>query len=159
MQQSPGFSSFRPLLDKWDENILKENKKKKEKQDKVKNIIDGKGLIMFFQRNGSFYGAPEESRIVFARMKNPDDDDMPEDWGDDASFSAFDLVKALGGDGVENLFSLKDLPDIDIITRDEIEHSLMKCPCEDQPELPAPTLTIEPISKFGTKAINLKDRK
>jgi hypothetical protein len=159
MQQSPGFSSFRSLLDKWDENILKENKKKKEKQDKVKNLIDGKNLIMFFRKGDSLFGAPEESRIVFARMKNPDSDDMPEDWGEDASFSAFDLVKGLGGDGVENLFSLKDLPDIDVVTRDEIENSLMKCPCEDQPELPAPTLTIEPMSKFGVKAINLKDRK
>ena len=159
MLQSPAFSSFRELIDIWDKNIIIEDKKKAEKQGKVKNIIDGKNLIMFFKKGDSIFGAPEESRIVFARMKNPDDDDMPEDWGDDASFSAFDLVKALGGDGVENLFSLKDLPDIDIITRDEIEHSLMKCPCEDQPELPAPTLTIEPISKFGTKAINLKDRK
>lgn len=161
MQQSPGFSSFRSLLDQWDENILKENKKKQEKQSKVKNIIDGKNLIMFFKKGDSLFGAPEESRIVFARMKNPDTDDLPEDWGEDASFSAFDLVKALGGEGVENLFSLKDLPDIDVVTRDEIENSLMKCPYDDQPQqqLPAPTLTIEPLNKLGVKAINLKDRK
>lgn len=159
MQQSPGFSPFRSLLDKWDETLVKEDKKKQEKQNKVKNIIDGKNLIMFFKKGNSLFGAPEESRIVFARMKNPDTDDLPEDWGDDASFSAFDLAKTLNGEPVENLFSMNDLPDIDVVTRDEIENSLMKCPCEDKPQLPLPTLTIEPINTLGTKAVNLKDRK
>lgn len=159
MQQSPAFSSFRNYMDMWDEALVRENKKKQEKQGKVKNIIDGKNLIMFFKKGDSLFGAPEESRIVFARMKNPDADDLPEDWGDDASFSAFDLIKALKGEPVENLFSMNDLPQIDVVTRDEIEDSLMKCPYDDQPQLPAPTLTIEPLNKLGTKAINLKDRK
>ncbi len=156
MKQSPAFSSFRRLMDVWDETLLKEEKKKSEKQGKVKNIIDGKGLIMFFKRGDSIFGAPEESRIVFARMKNPDIEDEPDSWEDEANFNAFDLVKALGGDSVENLFSMKDLPEIDVITRDEAESELMKCPCQDQ--APPATLVTSPIDKMGANVINLKDK-
>lgn len=155
MQESPAFSSFRKLMDIWDANIIKEDKKKDEKQSKVKNIIDGKNLIMFFKKGDSIFGAPEESRIVFARLKNPDEED-PENWEDDANFNAFDLAKALSGDSVENLFSSADLPEIDVITRDEAENELMKCPCQDQS--PPPTLMINPIDKLGANVINLKDR-
>lgn len=154
MLQSPSFSSFRSLMDIWDENTIIENKKKAEKQSKVKSIIDGKNLIMFFKKGDSLFGAPEESRIVYAQMKNPDDD-----WAgstDDANFSAFDLIHALNGNSTENVFSMNDLPQIDIITRDEIEDSLMKCPCQaaSQPAALEPT----PIEKFGIGMIKLKDR-
>jgi hypothetical protein len=156
MRESPAFSSFRQLMDLWDEATLVEDKKNDKKQGKVKSIIDGKNLIMFFRKGDSIFGAPEDSRIVFARMKNPEADDMPEDWGNDASFNAFDLVKALGGDSVENLFSMKDLPEIDVITRDEAENALMKCPCQNQ--TPPATLTIRPIDKLGANVIDLQDR-
>lgn len=98
------------------------------KLQKIKKIVDGDKFILFFKHKNKIFGAPEESRIVFARMKNPDSDDMPENWGDGASFSAFDLIKALNGNSVENLFSMRELPNIDIITRDEVENLLMKAP-------------------------------
>ena len=156
MQQSPAFSSFRKLMDVWDATLIKENKEKSEKQGKVRSIIDGKNLIMFFKNGNSIFGAPEESRIVFARMKSPDINDEPENWEGDARFNAFDLVKALGGNSVENLFSMKDLPNIDVITRDEAEGELMKCPCQDQS--PPATLVTNPIDKMGANVISLKDR-
>lgn len=153
MLQSPSFSSFRSLMDIWDENTIIENKKKAEKQSKVKSIIDGKNLIMFFKKGDSLFGAPEESRIVYAQMRNPDDD-----WsmGDDANFNAFDLIQALNGNSAENVFSMNDLPQIDVITRDEVEDSLMKCPCQQaaQPAALEPT----PTDKFGIGMIKLKDR-
>src|SRR5581483_4126086 len=101
MQESPAFSSFRKLMDIYDETMLLEKNKKEARHNKVKSIIDGKNLIMFFKKNGSIFGAPEESRIVFARMKNPDE--TPDDWDDEANFNAFDLIKALSGDATENL--------------------------------------------------------
>lgn len=152
MLQSPAFSSFRKLMDIWDENTIIEDKKKAEKQNKVKSIIDGKNLIMFFKKGDSLFGAPEESRIVYAQMRNPDDD-----WNnEDANFSAFDLIQALSGNSTENIFSMNDLPQIDIITRDEIEDSLMKHPCQQtaQPAALEPT----PMDKFGIGMIKLKDR-
>lgn len=153
MQQSPAFSSFRNLMDIWDEATIIEDKKKAAKQGKVKSIIDGKNLIMFFKKGESVFGAPEDSRIVFARMMNPDEDEGPVD---DANFSAFDLIQALNGNSTENIFGMQDMPQIDVITRDEAENELMKCPCQD--EVPPADLHIEPINKFGANFINLKDR-
>ncbi len=152
MQESPAFSSFRHLMDLWDEATLIEDKKNDKKQGKVKSIIDGKNLIMFFRKGDSIFGAPEDSRIVFARMVNPDDE-VP---SDDSNFSAFDLIQALNGNSVENLFSAQDVPQIDIITRDEAENQLMQCPCQD--EAPPANLQVMPMNKHGASVINLKDR-
>jgi hypothetical protein len=143
MLESPAFSSFRQIMDLWDEATLIEDKKKVEKQGKVKSIIDGKNLIMFFRKGDSIFGAPEDSRIVFARIMNPDADDGP--LPPDANFSAFDLIQALNGNPMQNMFSAEDMPDMDIITRDEAENQLMKCPCQNTQAIPA-------------NFINLKDR-
>lgn len=140
--KSLGFSSFRVLLDQYDEILLKEAKEKEHKKSKVKNVIDGQNLIMFFKNQNSIFGSPEHSRIVFAQMKNPTDE-MP-----DINFSALDLVKALSGDSSENLFSLEDLPKINIITRDEAENQLMKCPCGK---------SINPVADDDIGQIKLKD--
>lgn len=124
----------------------------------VKKVIDGSNLILFFTHKNKIFGAPEESRIVFARMKSPnDDEEMPEDWADDANFSAYDLIQALSGNSTESLFSMNDLPKIDVITRDKAENMLMQCPCQQaaQPTNLKPT---SPIDKFGASAIQLKDR-
>ncbi len=154
MQQSPAFSSFRKLMDVWDAATLIEDKNKAKKQGKVKDIIDGKNLIMFFRKGDSIFGAPEDSRIIFAKMLNPDAEDGPID---DANFQAFDLMQALNGNSTENIFSQTDMPQIQVITRDEAENDLMKCPCQDAAAPPA-NIQIQPISKFGASAINLKDR-
>jgi hypothetical protein len=138
----------------WDEQCLKEDKKNDQKHAKVKNIIDGQNLIIFFRKGDSVFGAPEESRIVFARMKNPSDD---EPLADDSNFSAFDLTQALNGNSTENLFSLGDLPSIDVITRDQAEDALMQCPDGG----PASTIELEPRKSqkdAGTQAIALKDK-
>lgn len=146
--ETPGII-FSELLNLWDKALFVENKKKAEQQNKVKNIIDGQNLIMFFKHNNKTFGAPEDSRIVFARMKNPDDE-IPED---EVNFPAYDLLQALNGDSTESSFSANDLPDINIITRDEAENELMQCPCQ-QPVNIEPT----PIDKFGGGMIKLKDR-
>ncbi len=148
----PAFSSFRGLLTLWEEHLLKEEKKKEDKQGKVKNVIDGQNLIIFFKKGDSVFGAPEDSRIVFARMMNPTDD---EPLPDDASFSAFDLIQALNGNSAETLFSQPDLAKIDVITRDQAEDALMKCP-ETAPQ----TAHLQPIKvnkDVGASGIDLQD--
>ena len=153
MQESPAFSSFRKLMDIWDEATLHEDKKKDAKQGKVKDIIDGKNLIMFFRKSNSLFGAPEDSRIVFARIMNPDTDDGP--LPPDAKFNAFDLIQALNGNAVQNVFSAADMPNMNVITRDDAENQLMQCPCHD--DAPA-DIQLMPTNKLGANVISLKDR-
>lgn len=103
--------------------LVEEKKKKSEKSDKVNKILDGQNLILFFTKGNGIFGAPEESRIVFSKMKTPDDDDM--NWGQ-SKFSALDLIKVLAGNVQQSFFSHQDLPQIKVIDRDNAEDQLMK---------------------------------
>jgi len=146
MKQSPAFSKFRNLMDIWDNYLESE-----EKEQKVKNLLNGQNLILFFTSGNGIFGAPEESRVIFAKMKSPDQD-TAEDWVDDANFAAFDLAKALQGKETENLFGIKDLDSIKIIDRDKAEKMLMKCPdAGETPELE------RPHDEDGANVIKLKD--
>lgn len=116
MGKSPAFSSFRELMDIWDENL---------KMEKVKSMIDG-NLVLFFGKDNEFFGCPEESRLVFAKIKSPDEDD-DKTWADEAAFLAYNLSKALNDDNEvpKRLFYKKDLNDIKIIDREELEKLLL----------------------------------
>ena len=103
----------------WDNYLAEE-----EKANKAKMAIDGSNLILFFKKNGTLYGAPEESRLTFAKLKNPSKDD--EDMLDDANFLAINLLDALDGQTTQHLFGLKDLSDIKVIDRDKCEKLLLK---------------------------------
>lgn len=146
MKQSPAFSSFRHWMDRWDNYLENE-----EKTQKINDIINGNQLILFFVKDGKVFGAPEESRVVFAKLKNPDDD-IDDDWVKDANFAAFDLAKALGGEEIENIFSANDLKDIKVIEPEEVEKALQKCPEKGE----TPDLE-KPHKKDGANTITLKD--
>jgi hypothetical protein len=103
-----------------------------DKLNKIRNIIDNQNLILFFKKDGKIYGAPEESRVVFAKMKNPDED-ATKSWIKEANFSAFDLEKALQGKAVEAIFSIKDFNKIKIIDKEVAETALSKEPSNDIP--------------------------
>jgi hypothetical protein len=106
-----------------------EENKNHAKRNKITNILDGQNLIMFFSKDERFFGAPEESRIVFAKMKDPEgDEDMPDNWEDEANFMAFDLMHSLIGQNTQNIFSAKDLSKIKVLDRDHMEKHLMQCP-------------------------------
>lgn len=113
---SPGFSEFRQLLDLWDENLAKE------RDNQVSGLIDGNDFIFFFIKDGDIYGGTEDSRVTFARMKNPEDDG--ESWADEANFIAFNLDKALLGKQIKSVFSKKDLPTLEVIDRNTAEKKL-----------------------------------
>jgi hypothetical protein len=130
-------------------NFFKEEKVRK--KDKIRNLLDGRDLILFFKKGDKYFGAPEESRIIFAKMKNPDDDEeMPTGWADDANFSALDLMHALDGGNSENLFSLKDMPNINVMDRDAMEKELLRCPCNQK--------ALNPTQRDDIGLITLKDK-
>lgn len=81
----------------------------------INHQIDAQGLILFFSKDNDIYGAPEGSRVVFARMKHPQDDDSSED----ASFSAQNLSKLGSGEFGHQVFGKEDIKKIKILDRDE----------------------------------------
>lgn len=106
---SLGFSKFRELIDIWESAS-----KDMDMRAKVLGLLDRSDFSLFFQKDGSIFGAPEESRVIFARMKNPDPD-TPSDWVNQASFMAINLDDMHNGRGIQSVFGGKDLPEIKVI--------------------------------------------
>lgn len=86
-------------------------------------MLEDNGLVLFFKKEGKVYGSPESSRLVFARMKDPEDG---EEWAKEATFMAYDLGEAAKGNKVQVLFSIKDLKGLDVIDQAEAEKLLSK---------------------------------
>ena len=127
---------------------------KESKHNKVQSLVNGQNLILFFTKNSALFGAPEESRLVFAKMKSPDED-MPDGWEDEANFIAFDLMRALAGERIENMFGKKDLNDIKIIDPEKAATMLMKVHDKSK----STNLKNARQSKHGVGMLQLKDKK
>lgn len=116
--ESPGFSKFRELMDVWDGYL-------------VENEVDGRvneliaPFVFFFKKGEDLFGAGEESRVVFAKMKHPDEE-LPSGWKDEANFTAHNLKKSISGEPAQNVFSCKDLNKIKILDKDKIAEHLHK---------------------------------
>lgn len=81
---------------------------------KLLGDMDSRGLNFYFTKGDDIFGGPEESRIAFARMKNPTED---EPSSPDDTFNAFQIA----GDPTswtQKTFSMRDLPAIIIIDQD-----------------------------------------
>jgi hypothetical protein len=107
---SPYFSNFRELIDKWDDSA---------------HIFLENDLCMFFKKNGKLYGATESSRITFARMKNPESKE-DKSWSKEATFTVYDLENSSEGQNSMNVFGKKDLIGLEVITQEEAEKELSK---------------------------------
>jgi len=94
-------------------------------QERVNALIDQSGHILFFKKDGDVFGATEDSRVIFAKIKNPDDD-MPEDWENEASFSADNLNKRIRGEPGQHVFCKEDFKKMEIIDREDAVKSLKK---------------------------------
>lgn len=105
---SPGFSSFRDLMDKWD---------------MAAQMFVESDLCLFFKKDGVLYGATETGRITFARMKSPESKE-DKDWGKEATFAAYDLEKSAGGEKSMSVFHLTDIPKIEIMNQQGVEKEL-----------------------------------
>jgi hypothetical protein len=121
---SPAFSEFRSLMDKWDKHCVLQ-----EQRDSISDLMDRHGLILFFRKGDDLYGSPEDSRVIFAKLKSGEDDDpMMPGFRDEARFSAINLLKALSGspeESIENLFSIKDMPHIKVCDREDAIDAIM----------------------------------
>lgn len=106
-QWSPYGVEVRNWLDKW--SVILEDE---ERANRIKLLIDGQNFIFFFLHNGKIYAGSENSRLTFATMKNPSDDDQAVD---EMNFSATCLLDALMGRPTERIFFHKDLDIIDVI--------------------------------------------
>ena len=94
------------------------------KLEKIKELIN-EHLVLFFKKDGEFFGCPEESRLVFAKLKNPDDEDS-KNWSDEAAFLAFNLSKALEDDEPpKKLFYKKDLDGLELVDKELVDKELM----------------------------------
>ena len=114
MNKSPAFSSFRYLMDIWDQQLHEEN---------LKDLLDNSNLIFFFSKKGEIYGAPEQSRLVFAKLKcDPKDDDSG--WREEANFAAINIKNAINGEQVQKLFTQKDLKSIKVLNKDDVYKKL-----------------------------------
>ena len=103
----------------WNNYTINENK------EKLKSILKDKGFIFFFKKDDDIFGGPEESRLTFARIKNPDEN-MPKGWETEMSFLANNLSQFLKcGDHLpEKMFYDRDLKNIKIIPVEDIEKEL-----------------------------------
>jgi hypothetical protein len=108
--KSPSFSSFRELMDKWDNSS---------------NVFMENDLCLFFKKEESFYGATESGRITFARMKNPESKEDKE-WQKEATFTAYDLEKTDEKNKSISIFSNKDIEKLKVLSKEEIEKELEK---------------------------------
>jgi hypothetical protein len=99
----------------WLQNVLREE----QEINKLKMFVDSQGLIFFFKKGKEYFGAGEDSRVVFAKMKNPDDD-LPDGWGDEANFSATNLSKMVKGEPTTHIFSKSDLKKIKVVDREKV---------------------------------------
>jgi hypothetical protein len=119
---SPSFSSFRDLMDRWDIQL--------EHIDSMNDLLDKHELILFFKKGDEYFGAPEDSRLIFAKLKtDTEDDPMMPGFRQEARFPAFNLIKFLSNDpekSTESVFGIKDLPKISVCTREEAIDNMMK---------------------------------
>jgi hypothetical protein len=119
---SPSFSSFRDLMDRWDIQL--------EHIDSMNDLLDKHELILFFKKGDEYFGAPEDSRLIFAKLKtDTEDDPMMPGFRQEARFPAFNLIKFLSNDpekSTESVFGIKDLPKIGVCTREEAVENMLK---------------------------------
>ena len=107
-------------MNDWDDQLLKEAD-----EDKLNALLDGLGLVLFFEKDKEIFGSGEDGRVVFAKLKNPDDD-LPSGWEDEASFSAQNLSKVVKGEMAQHVFNKESLDEIKIIDRDKAFEELKK---------------------------------
>lgn len=128
---SPYGEEFRGFLDLWDKQAAKQKllEQIEDKKNKIKALLDGGPMLLFMKNkdSGDIFGADEPSRVVFARMKNPSEDES-EEWVDNASFMATNLHKLLNGEeGHETVFGNKDMKHLDVMDdKDDLIEKLIK---------------------------------
>ena len=113
---SPGFSTFRDLMDTWDEQL---------RLNRLQEMEEGEEMSFFFKKGGDVFGAPEDSRLTFARLKNPDED-ADKHWALDATFTGYNLKHVAEGERAMRLFTKKDLSEIKVMSKEDAMKEIKK---------------------------------
>jgi hypothetical protein len=106
-------------------NLWLEAKTKEVKRDSVRSLLDANNFVFFFKKGNNLFAAPETSRVMFARMKNPDEE-TTEEAKKEQSFLALDLDSALEGEKAERIIKYEDLKELKVLDRDKVEEMLVK---------------------------------
>ena len=90
-------------------------------EEKLQDVLNN--AVMFFIKDDGVFACPEEERLVFAKIKEPDEDvtDI-----NDLKFMATNLLRLLNGEEIDNMFGVKDLPKIKIIDKETAKKKLKK---------------------------------
>jgi hypothetical protein len=113
------FQDFHKFLNLWEKHLNNDF------SDKIKSLLDGNELILFFIKDDEVYGTDEDNRVTFARIMHPTADDGKE-WAKEANFGAFNLTKALNGNKSKSIFGLKNAKEITVVDRKKAEEKLLK---------------------------------
>ena len=91
-----------------------------ENSSNLESFLDANQFILYFKLKDEYFAAGEDSRMVFAQLKKPDEE-TPEGWVEQADFSAYNLSKLVEGDPEPvRLFGNDDLKQIKIVDKQEI---------------------------------------
>jgi hypothetical protein len=119
--QSPGFSSFRDLMDTWDVSIVEHRR-----EENVRNLVDDPNFVMFLKLGNEVLAGGEGTRIMFASLKNPDEDTVK-----DASCTMFNLSGVVQGNAGQRVVSEDDIKRAKVIDKDKAFEILNKQATDD----------------------------
>lgn len=114
---------FKDLIESWDYYCMVQ-----EQKEKINDLFNNHELSLFFKKGENYFGAPENSRIIFAKLKNDDEDEpMMPDFKNQAKFIALDILKAMSSDEdpSETMFGFGDIPSINVCDRDEVIEKIL----------------------------------
>ena len=127
--QSPPFSSFRQILDLWDEHVDREKV-----EQTVRAMLDNEGFTLFIKAEKELFGVKEDGRVVFARMKSPDEDKG--DWMKQAMFTAVNISKSMQGKGVSVMFGKHDLKHLKVVEKEKAIEELVNNGVDSEAKIP-----------------------
>ena len=107
--------AFKNTLSNWNCYLLRE--------DKIQKFIDENQLIFFFEKDGEIYGSSEDGRMAFATMNDKDESKTIKK---EIRVLAINLLKSLKDEKSESMFGYKQMKNIKILDRDEVEKTLHK---------------------------------
>lgn len=91
----------------------------------IEAVLNKYQLVLFFEVRHEVYGTDEDNRVIFAKMKNPDED-LPKNWDDEASFTAHNLKKLLRGESSYHLFNKEVIKQLKVIDKEKVIEKLRK---------------------------------
>ena len=101
---------FTKLVNMWQETMNREDANK---------FLDKDDFVFYFTKDDIVFVGTEDARMVFARIKSPDDE-TPKNWGKEASFMAVNAKQAIksGSDNAQQIFNHNDMKNIKIIDKE-----------------------------------------